>query len=230
MSDKKRILVVEDDEDINELVVYNLKNSGYEVKGALAGKIGMEAIAMFKPDLVLLDIMLPDMDGLEICRKLKSTPEYSGIKVIMLTAKGEDSDIILGLEIGADDYIPKPFSIGVLKARVRASLRQDTVQSSKKIEYGDLSIDIDKHQVIIDEEPIELTVTEFNLLVLMAARPQHVFSREAIINQVKGQNYYVTERSVDVQIVSLRKKLGNYSRLIKTVRGVGYKFENDESI
>jgi len=224
---RQKILVVDDEADILELVGYNLARDGYQVKGALTGEKALTEVVDNLPDLILLDLMLPGVDGLDVCRKLKSNSKTSQIPIIMLTAKGEDADVVTGLELGADDYITKPFSPRVLLARVRAVLRRRQIQEDGEdvvVNIHGLSIDPARHEVILDRKPVTLTATEFRLLHFLSRRPGWVFTRDQIIGSVKGQDYPVTDRSVDVQIVGLRKKLGEAGRLIETVRGVGYRF------
>jgi len=224
---KEKILVVDDEADILELVGYNLARDGYQVKSALTGEKALAEVANNLPDLILLDLMLPGVDGLDVCRTLKSNSKTSRIPIIMLTAKGEDADVVTGLELGADDYITKPFSPRVLLARVRAVLRRRQIQEDVEdvvVNIHGLSIDPARHEVLLDRKPITLTATEFRLLHFLARRPGWVFTRDQIIGSVKGQDYPVTDRSVDVQIVGLRRKLGDAGRLIETVRGVGYRF------
>ena len=180
------------------------------------------------PELILLDIMLPDIDGLEVCRKLKRSDSTKDIPVIMLTAKSEDSDVISGLELGAEDYITKPFSPRVLIARIRAVLRRNIEAQETEspiIRIHKIQIDVKKHEVIVEDENIDLSATEFAILNYLASNPGWVFSRNQIIDAVRGQNYPVTERSVDVQILGIRKKLGSQGRYIETVRGVGYRLK-----
>lgn len=222
----KRILVVEDERDIVELLRYNLAKNGYHVMAAVNGEEALRLIRQSPPDLVLLDLMLPGMDGLDVCRALKSDPQTAGIPIIMVTAKGEEADIVAGLELGAHDYVCKPFSPRVLIARVRGCLRrvQEPVDSDGAVvQYGDLLIDPTRHQVRLGERTLELTATEFRLLHFMARRPGWVFTRTQLIDAVRGDNYSVTERAVDVQIVGLRRKLEQYGEYLETVRGVGYR-------
>jgi two-component system alkaline phosphatase synthesis response regulator PhoP len=224
---KEKILVVDDEADILELVGYNLARDGYQVKSALTGEKALAEVVNNLPDLILLDLMLPGVDGLDVCRTLKSNSKTSRIPIIMLTAKGEDADVVTGLELGADDYITKPFSPRVLLARVRAVLRRRQIQEDVEdvvVNIHGLSIDPARHEVLLDRKPITLTATEFRLLHFLARRPGWVFTRDQIIGSVKGQDYPVTDRSVDVQIVGLRRKLGEAGRLIETVRVVGYRF------
>ncbi len=226
---KAGILVVEDEEDILELLRYNLEKEGYNLRLVTSGEDAINAALSSKPDLILLDLMLPGLDGLEVCRKLKSDPHTAHIPVVMLTAKGEESDIVLGLEMGADDYITKPFSPKVLVARIRTILRR----KSRTTETGEQPIILDgleihpgRFEVRVRGKKAELTATEFNLLYFLAQRPGWVFTRQQIVDAVKGEDYAVTERAVDVQVVGLRKKLGKCADRIETVRGVGYRFRD----
>jgi two-component system phosphate regulon response regulator PhoB len=224
---REKILVVDDEEDILELVRYNLSKERYRVTSALSGEIALQKAREEHPDLILLDLMLPGLDGLSVCRELKRDPAIGSTPIIMLTAKGEDADIVVGLELGADDYIVKPFSPRVLQARIKAVLRRKEHDEADDalIRIHDLSIYPARHEVLLKGIPIILTTTEFRILHFLARRPGWVFSREKIINAVKGEDYAVTDRSVDVQIVGLRKKLGPAGECIQTVRGVGYKFK-----
>ncbi len=230
---RQSVLVVEDEEDIRELVSYNLLKEGYQVAGVASGEDALEAVESKAPDLILLDIMLPGVDGLRVCRKLKEDPEYSEIPIIMLTAKGEEPDIVAGLNMGADDYILKPFSPKVLLARVQAVLRRAEVDhddsydddESEVVEIRELTIHPGRHEVSLSGEPVELTATEFKLLHFLAQRPGWVFTRQQILDGVHGDNYAITDRAVDVQIVGLRRKLGSAGSYIETVRGVGYRFK-----
>jgi len=224
---QKAIIVIEDDEDILELVRYNLAKEGYQVTGAKTGEDGLSEVIDNIPDLVILDLMLPGMDGLDVCRRLKNTPSTHDIPIIMLTAKGEESDIVTGLELGADDYITKPFSPKVLIARIRAVLRRKSVEPFEETEVirsHDLIIHPGRHEVLLKNKPLDLTVTEFKILHFLASKPGWVFTRGQLVEAVHGDDYPVTERSIDVQIVGLRKKLGSASKSIETVRGVGYRF------
>jgi len=227
---KEKILIVEDEKDVLNLIDYNLSKEGYTIRTAETGEAGLKIAANELPDLIILDLMLPGIDGLEICRILKKNPDTDSIPVVMLTAKGEESDIVIGLELGADDYITKPFSPKVLIARVRAILRRNKIKTDDertKLAIGDLVIDPDRHEVIFKNKIIDLTSTEFKLLHCLARKPGRVFSRYQIVDAIKGADYPVTERSVDVQIVGLRKKLGVAGKSIVTIRGIGYKFRND---
>lgn len=224
---RERIFIVEDEEDIQELISYNLVKNSFSVKSFGNGEDLISYLESDTCDLILLDLMLPGMDGLEICKKLKRTPGTENIPVIMLTAKGEESDIITGLELGADDYIIKPFSPKVLVARVKAVLRrkeQITGVKKENVTAGGIQIVPGRFEVIVNNEKIELTASEFKALHLLAGRPGWVFTRYQIVESVHGENYPVTDRSVDVMMVSLRKKLKEGGRYIETVRGIGYRF------
>ncbi|MEW6411687.1 MAG: response regulator transcription factor [Candidatus Zixiibacteriota bacterium] len=221
------ILVIEDDGDILELVTYNLHREGYSVKTATSGEDGFRIARSDLPNLVILDLMLPGADGLEICRLIRGDSKTRHIPVMMLTAKGEDADIVAGLELGADDYITKPFSPRVLTARVRALLRRkpaETKSDQTTLKIRDLVINPGRHEVLLSGKPLTLTATEFQLLNLMARHPGWVYTRDQLINEIRGEDAVITDRSVDVQIVGLRKKLGHASDYIETVRGVGYRF------
>lgn len=225
---KEIILVVDDEEDILELVSYNLAKEGYKIEKADSGEKAIAASKSVMPNLILLDIMLPNIDGLEVCRRLKADTKTRHIPIVMLSAKGEDADIVSGLELGAEDYITKPFSPRVLIARVRAILRRkkpSDADADSALQLYDMVINPARHEVLIEGEPIELTASEFGILNFMARRPGWVFTRNQIISAVKGSDYPVTDRSVDVQIVGLRKKLGAAGDYIETVRGVGYRFK-----
>ncbi len=227
----EKIFIVEDEQDILEVVKFNLIKDGYQVDYAVNGIEAMKKIGANSPDLVLLDIMLPDVDGIQILKNLKSDPVLKDILIIMLTAKGEESDIVKGLELGADDYITKPFSPRVLLARVKAALRRREQKPDKKdgsLKIGNISIIPGRFEAYVNDEPLTLTKTEFNLLYFLAQRPGWVFTRNQIIDAVQGEGYPVTDRSVDVQIVGLRKKLGEAGDRIETVRGVGYRFKEQQ--
>jgi len=218
---------VDDEEDILDLVDYVLSKEGYEVIKLRTGEEILRRVKSEIPDLILLDLMLPGVDGLDVCKVLKHTADTSGIPVIMLTAKGEEADIVTGLELGADDYIPKPFSTKILLARVKAVLRrrhQKQTDSMEIIRIHDLMIHPGRREVLVNDKPINLTYTEFSLLYFLAQRPGWVFTRYQIVDALRGEDYPVTERSVDVQVVGLRKKLGEAGKYIETVRGVGYRF------
>ncbi len=227
-----RILVVEDDRDIQELIKYKLQKEDYEVVAISTGDIALNTAKSRPFDLILLDLMLPGIDGLEVCKMLKADPQTREIPIIMVTAKGEETDIVRGLELGADDYIVKPFSPKILAARVKTVIRRKKVPPSDEkqiVKLGGLSIHPGKREVHAGGKPVELTFTEFEILQFLVTHPGWVFTRYQIVDAIKGGDYPVTDRSVDVQIAGLRKKLGLHSDLIETVRGVGYRFaEADE--
>lgn len=225
------LLIVEDEEDLQDLLSFNLSRDGYRVTVVGSGEAALKAVQAERPDLVLLDLMLPGIDGLEVCRRLKGSAETANLPVIMLTAKGEEADVVSGLEIGADDYVTKPFSLRVLTARLKAVLRQQrkggddsSADDETPIEIDGLEIRPDRHEVKVDGEVADLTATEFRLLMLLAGRPGRVFTRTQIIQTIHGGHAAVTDRSVDVQVVSLRRKLGRMGDAVKTIRGVGYSF------
>lgn len=227
---RPNILVVDDEEDILELVKYNLSREGYQVLCAATGEEALKSARNKLPDLVVLDLMLPGVDGLEVCRELKGDPKTSHIPVVMLTAKGEEADVVTGLELGADDYVAKPFSPRVLVARIKAVLRRkpgETADEARTVQVYDLVINPGRHEVLAAGAGVELTFTEFRILYTLARRPGWVFTRSQIVDAVRGDDYPVTDRSVDVQIVSLRKKLGACGKYIETVRGVGYRFKDE---
>ena len=225
---KDRILVVDDEEDILELLRFNLTREGYQVRSASTGEEALSLARAEHPDLILLDLMLPGIDGLEVARRLKGDPLTRGMPIVMLTAKGEESDIVTGLQLGAEDYITKPFSRKVLVARLRAVLRrkeEKAADETASLKFHDLVIHPGRHEVLVQGKPIPLTFTEFGILSFLARRPGWVFTRSQIVDAVRGDEYFVTDRAVDVQVVGLRKKLGSASKLIETVRGVGYRFK-----
>ena len=220
----RRILVVEDNLDLAELVSMHLRDAGYACEHCSDGQVALQRLQTQPFDLVILDLMLPGLDGLEVCRRLRARADY--LPILMLTAKSSELDRVLGLEVGADDYVTKPFSPRILVARIRAVLRRadgsdDAV--GQLLRVGGLTIDIDRHEVQCGETHIELSATEFALLEFLARHEGLVFSRERIISAVKGEDYPVTERSVDVQVLGLRRKLGQCANMLVTVRGVGYK-------
>jgi len=225
---KKQILVVDDEEDILDLVCFNLTKEGYQVICTTTGEKAIEIIRKQRPDLVVLDLMLPGINGLEVAKILKNDSGTRDILIVMLTAKGEEADIVAGLELGADDYVTKPFSPRILAARVKAVLRRKAAASlngSEVTKIHKLVIHPGRREVLVDNKLINLTYTEFGILSYLAQRPGWVFTRSQIVDQVKGAEYFVTDRSVDVQIVGLRRKLGSAGRYIETVRGVGYRFK-----
>ena len=224
---RQKILVVEDEQDIRELVRYNLAKEGHEVSCVGSGEEGLSAVCVKQPELIILDLMLPGVDGLEVCRRLKGDAATRQIAIVMLTAKGEESDVVAGLELGADDYITKPFSPRVLVARVRAVLRRTASQQADEtspVRIHELVIHPGRHEVLVGGDPVALTPTEFRVLHFLARRPGWVFTRYQIADAVHGGGDVVTDRSVDVQIVGLRRKLGTAAKYIGTIRGVGYRF------
>lgn len=232
---RQTILIVEDEEDIQQLVSYHMIREGFFVKCADTGEDGLRIFSSEDVALVILDLMLPGIDGLQVCRRIRQMGDGRPVPVIMLTAKGEERDIIEGLEAGADDYITKPFSPRVLVARVKAHLRrEEELRAGTREKKGrmrlpmGLEIASDLHRVTLDGKSIELTVTEFDTLLFLASRPERVFSRQQIIDEIRGYGHVVTSRSVDVHIHGLRKKLKQAGSLIETVRGVGYRFRGEE--
>jgi two-component system alkaline phosphatase synthesis response regulator PhoP len=224
---KEKILVVDDEEDILELLKYNLSREGYKVSCAASGEETLSAVRSGVPDLIVLDLMLPGIDGLDVAKQLKNDPKTRDVPIVMLTAKGEEADIVTGLELGADDYVTKPFSPRILAARVKAVLRRKAKGPTDKtsvLHIHDVEIHPGRREALVNGEPVQLTFTEFGILNFLARRPGWVYTRTQIVDEVRGEDYYVTDRSVDVQIVGLRKKLGLAGRHIETVRGVGYRF------
>ena len=226
-SSSKLIIVVDDEPDILELVVLNLEKSGYKVKGFETAESFFKYIKDKVPNLFILDLMLPDADGIEICKYLKKEEKYSSVPVIMLTAKAEEMDKVLGLELGADDYITKPFSIREFVARVKAVLRrEENIVKTQKKTIGDiLVIDLDKYEVRVKGELANLTSSEFKILDLISERIGWVYSREQILVHLGSQEKGVLDRTVDVHINNIREKLGEAGKFVKNVRGVGYKLE-----
>ena len=225
----ERILVVEDEQDIVELLRYNLSKDGYQVTAVTTGEEALQSTRSTMPDLILLDLLLPGLDGLEVCRRLKLDTKTRHVPIIMLTAKGEEADIVTGLELGADDYITKPFSPRILLARVRSVLRHRTSAppgENALLKIHGLVIDSGRHEVTLQGKALDLTAAEFRLLHLLARRPGWVLTRANIVEGVHGNDYPVTDRAVDVKIVALRKKLGPAASYIETVRGVGYRFKD----
>jgi len=228
MANKPTILVVEDEEDLRDIVIYNLEREGYKTVGVESGEEGLELAISLKPDLVLLDLMLPGMNGMDVCRNIKQDSNTKDIPVIIVSAKGEEVDIVSGLELGADDYLTKPFSPRILLARVRAVIRRSAEPDKKDesvLTINGLTIDTKKYQLSIDGSPVELTKSEFGILYFLASHRGWVYTRYQIVDAIHGEKYVVTERAIDVQITGLRKKLGDYAELIETVRGVGYRFK-----
>ena len=225
----KHILIIEDEKDIADLLQFNLENQRYSVSVATNGEDGIQYARQEEPDLVILDLMLPGIHGLDVCKILKSEKKLKKTSIIMLTALGQEEDIVKGLESGADDYIPKPFSFEILLARVKSVLRRGLVNendSDALINLNGIKINPLKREVIIKNQNLELTFTEFQILYLLISHPGWVFTRYQIIDKIRGDNHPVTDRSVDFQIVGLRKKMGKAGDLIQTIRGVGYRFKS----
>lgn len=228
MVKKPTILVVEDEADLRDIIIYNLERDGYQTVGVETGEQGLEQAIALKPDLMILDIMLPGMNGMDVCRQIKQGSHTQAIPIIIVSAKGEEADIVIGLELGAEDYVTKPFSPRILLARVGAVLRrskQEDKQDVTTLHIDGLTIDTKKFQLSIDNTPVDLTKSEFGILHFLASHRGWVFTRYQIVDAIRGDKYIVTERAIDVQIAGLRKKLDDYAGLIETVRGVGYRFK-----
>ncbi len=227
---KKTIVVVEDEADIREVLIYNLEREGYQVFGEADGIKGLKMIQKMIPDLVLLDLMLPGLDGLQICKQLKDNSATHQIPIVMVSARSSESDIVLGLELGADDYVTKPFSPRELLARVRAVLRRRTNSLDELaglcINCEGVSIDARRHEVLVDGIVVNLTATEFKLIHYLAQHPGWVFTRDQLMGKVMGQDNFIIDRNIDVHIQAVRKKLGSHRDLIETIRGIGYRFKN----
>ncbi len=223
---KAKILIVEDDLSLAEVLSYNLKQEGYDVSVAHDGQDGLNRAQLNPPDLVLLDVMLPVLDGMDVCRKLKSDPVTRDASIVMLTAKSEELDELVGFSLGADDYVTKPFRVKVLLERVKAVLRRrfPDAESTDAVTAMGVAIDRSRHRVTVDGKPLALTATEFRLLETLVRQPGRVFQRAELIDAVLGDDAIVLERTIDVHIRALRKKLGDHADLIETVRGVGYRF------
>ena len=220
----KRILVVEDDPSIRRVIVLALKSGGYtDVTETADGDAALEAAFRTRMDLVLLDLMLPGLDGISVCRRLRTNPETAEVAIVMLTARGAECDIVSGLDAGADDYITKPFSKEVLLARIRAALRKDERRSEERLTLDGLLLDDGTHQVTLDGTEMKLTLTEYRILELLLRHPGRVFDRALIIDRISGGEKTVTERTIDVQMYGLRRKLGLWARHLETIRGVGYR-------
>ncbi|CAN5630617.1 response regulator transcription factor [soil metagenome] len=226
---KKRILVVDDEKDLLDLITYNLQRNGYDVVPAQNGTDVMELAVREEPDLILLDLMLPGMDGTEVARRLKSDPRTAQIPLVMLTAKGEETDVVVGLTLGADDYITKPFSMKILLARLSVVLRRSDPPvpptDSVMLRAGPLTIDSSRHEASVNGESLKLTLTEFKLLVALVQARGRVLSRDQLMDKAMGTDVFVTDRAIDVHVTAIRKKLGDASYLVHTVRGVGYQLQ-----
>lgn len=230
---KRKIAVIEDDRDINELISYNLEREGYGVIRSLDGGQGLFLIQKERPDLILLDLMLPGMDGLEVCRALKQSDATKDIPIIMITAKSEESDVVVGLQMGADDYITKPFSPKVLLARIKAVFRRgkeikSSGSSQSTRHFGTLVMDLPKYKVTVEGQAVGLTTIEFAILEFLSRSPGRVYTRDQILDNVWKEGKFIIDRAVDVHVRGLRKKLGDAADYVETVRGVGYRFKDDE--
>ena len=229
---KTKIVVVEDEADILEVIDYNLSKEGFDVSSSTDGLEGLAFVQKEIPDLVLLDLMLPGMDGIEICRQLKADSATRSISIIMVTAKGEESDIVLGLGIGADDYVLKPFRPRELIARVKSVLRRGRLKEEVNediVSIDGMVIDCNRHEVRLEGKKINLTAMEFKLLHFLASHPGRVFTREHILNNVSSEDAYIIDRNIDVHIRSIRKKLDKQRDLIETIHRVGYRFRDEEA-
>ncbi len=228
--DKKHILIVDDEQDIRNLLKFNLDNENYKTILVEDGETAISAARKSNPDLIILDLMLPGIQGLDVCRILKNSDDTSNIPILMLTAKGEEVDIVKGLELGADDYVVKPFSVKVLLARVNNILkRKPKPEKDSVLEFDNLIIHPGKHEVNIEGgEKVDLTFSEFKILFVLASHPNWVYTRNQLIDEIRGEDYPVTDRSIDFQIVGLRKKLKKASKYVQTVRGIGYRFLIDD--
>ncbi|MFN3236567.1 MAG: response regulator [Pseudomonadales bacterium] len=227
---RSKIVVIEDEPDIVEVMCYNLQREGYQVSSTTRGDEGLELVRNQSPSLVLLDLMLPGMDGLSVCQQIKSDPLTRSTPIIIVSAKGEESDVVIGLGLGADDYIAKPFSPREMLARVKAVLRRGPLQEEQqkdRIVARDLVIDPSRHEVRAAGELVKLTATEFKLIHQLASQPGRAYTREQLLNRVVGEGVVVVDRNIDVHIRSVRKKLGDLGEMIQTIRGVGYRFVDD---
>jgi len=227
----EKIVIIEDEPDIREVLAYNLGRDGFRVTASADGEEGLELVRRESPDLVLLDLMLPGLDGFEVCRQLKTDPVTRAIPIVMVSARGEESDVVLGLGLGADDYITKPFSPRELLARVKAVLRRGPLKSEgarERIERDGVVIDASRFEVKVGGTPEAFTATEFRLLHFLASHPGRVFTRDHLLSRAIGEDAFVLDRNIDVHVTAIRKKLGQYRGLIETIRGVGYRFRDVE--
>ena len=231
MSQKKRVLLIEDEEDIAALIKLQANLSGYKLHVEVDGINGFRAVEREKPDLVILDLMLPGENGLDVCRKIKGSPELKNIPVLILSAKGEELDIVLGLELGADDYVQKPFSPKVLFSRIKAILRRDKEpeKAVRTVKFGNFMLDIDRYILCKSKKVILLTLSEFGILRRLVSNQGKVLTRNQLLDDLNNDDSFIVDRNIDVHIASLRKKLGPTFEWIETVRGVGYRFREDPS-
>ena len=228
-SNHKKILIVEDEQDILQLVKLYLEKEGFRTIAAMTGSEGLKQVKAENPDLIVLDLMLPEMDGLEVCKRLRSSPETAMLPIIMLTAKAEESDTIIGLELGADDYVTKPFSPKALVARVKALLRRlerNSDNRTNSYRYGPLTLDLTRHEVILGKQEVSLTAKEFGLLEHLLRHPGRVLTRDVLLNAIWGYDYYGTTRTVDVHIRRLKQKLPLLEEAIVSVKSLGYKLKD----
>jgi two-component system, OmpR family, alkaline phosphatase synthesis response regulator PhoP len=226
-----KLILIEDEEDIAELIRLQAEISGYEFSHSADGLNGYEAVCREKPDLIILDLMLPGQNGLDVCRKVKMNPELRHIPIIMISAKSEETDVVLGLELGADDYVTKPFSPRILLSRVKAVMRrreqEDQQEVTKQVLFGPFMIDVAKYQVKKKDKPISLTLSEFNILTRLSQQPGKALTRNQLLDALQNDDAYVVDRNIDVHVAALRKKLGPGFNYIETVRGVGYRFTEE---
>lgn len=229
---KTKILVIEDDRSVSEMIAYNLKQAGYEVLTASDGQDGLLQAQIKSPDIVVLDLMLPVIDGLDVCRRLRAGTATKDLLIIMLTAKSEETDELIGFSLGADDYVSKPFSVKVLLERIKALRRRRTAEatSDEVTTKQGVSVDRRRHQAIAEGKPLSLTRSEFRLLDTLIRQPGRVFHRTELIDAALGEDTMVMERTIDVHIRALRRKLGPHADVIETVRGVGYRFRDTEPV
>ncbi len=221
-----RVLVIEDEPDLREIIEYNFTEAGHRVTLATTGQLGLKLARESRPDIVLLDLMLPDMPGTDICRAIKADPTMRSTRVVMVTAKGEEIDRVVGFELGADEYVVKPFSVREMLLRVQAILRRGEPATTRAIEFGKLRIDLDAHRVTVGEDEVPLTTLEFKLLVTLLERKNRVQSRSVLLSDVWGIEADITSRTVDTHVKRLREKLGDAGQYVETVRGVGYRFSD----
>lgn len=229
---RPKILIIEDDRSIADVITYNLVEMGYDVQCAHNGQTGLDKAKLIMPDVIVLDVMLPGIDGLEVCRRLRATSETQNTKILMLTAKSEEGDQLVGFSVGADDYVIKPFSVRILMERIKALFRrrnqEDNHSDSDVITEGPIVLDRVKHRISVDGQPLQFTATEFRLIDSLIRQPGRVFDRVELIELALGADTLVLERTIDVHIRSIRKKLGRFADRIETVRGVGYRFQDPE--